>query len=84
MGFHSAASVHFTVEAMRHAYLDRNTYLGDPDFVKNPIAQLLSPSYIGRIHTEISPTQATPSASLSPGLGTPSEGNTHAHPRRSS
>ncbi|MFL6692469.1 MAG: gamma-glutamyltransferase family protein, partial [Ramlibacter sp.] len=34
MGFRSAQSVHLQVEAMRHAYLDRNSYLGDPDFVK--------------------------------------------------
>ena len=28
-------------EAMRHAYRDRNTYLGDPAFVDNPIARAL-------------------------------------------
>ena len=36
LGFRSAQAVHYQVEAMRHAYVDRNTYLGDPDFVKNP------------------------------------------------
>ena len=30
------------VEAMRHAYVDRNSYLGDPAFVKNPLERLLS------------------------------------------
>jgi gamma-glutamyltranspeptidase/glutathione hydrolase len=37
MGFGSAASVHAMVEAMRHAYLDHNTWLGDPAFVANPL-----------------------------------------------
>ena len=37
MGFHSAQTVHVMVEAMRQAFLDRNTDLGDPEFVHNPI-----------------------------------------------
>src|SRR5882757_6583935 len=42
LGFHSSGSVHLMTEAMRYAYRDRNTYLGDPAFVENPIARLLS------------------------------------------
>jgi gamma-glutamyltranspeptidase/glutathione hydrolase len=34
--FRSAQAVHYQIEAMRHAYVDRNSYLGDPDFVKQP------------------------------------------------
>lgn len=34
LGFHSAQGMHYQIEAMRHAYVDRNSYLGDPDFVK--------------------------------------------------
>jgi gamma-glutamyltranspeptidase/glutathione hydrolase len=64
MGFHSAAEVHVLVEAMRHAYLDRNKRLGDPDFVKNPVAQLIAPAYDASIRKEIEPERATPSASL--------------------
>ncbi|RYF64340.1 MAG: gamma-glutamyltransferase family protein, partial [Comamonadaceae bacterium] len=37
LGFRSAQAVHYQIEAMRHAYVDRNSYLGDPDFVKNPL-----------------------------------------------
>src|SRR5206468_6063863 len=44
LGFRSAQSVHYQIEAMRHAYMDRNSYLGDPDFVQNPIAHLLDRS----------------------------------------
>jgi len=73
-GFHSAQSIHYNVEAMRHAYADRNTYLGDPDFVNNPIAQLTSPSYAAKIRAEIAPTRATPSRLVKPGLGPLQEG----------
>jgi gamma-glutamyltranspeptidase/glutathione hydrolase len=64
MGFHSAAEVHVLVEAMRHAYLDRNNRLGDPDFVKNPIAQMTDPTYAAGIRKQIEPEHATPSSSL--------------------
>jgi gamma-glutamyltranspeptidase/glutathione hydrolase len=67
MGFHSAAEVHVTAEAMRHAFLDRNTYLGDPDFVANPLERLLSKEYAGAIRASIDPARATPSRSLGPG-----------------
>ncbi len=40
LGYHSAQAVHYQIEAMRHAYVDRNSYLGDPDFVKNPVDHL--------------------------------------------
>ena len=36
-------SLHLMAEAMRHAYVDRNTALGDPEFVADPRARLLSP-----------------------------------------
>jgi gamma-glutamyltranspeptidase/glutathione hydrolase len=64
MGFHSADEVHVLVEAMRHAFLDRNSRLGDPDFVRNPVAELISPANGARIRAEIDPQRATPSASL--------------------
>ncbi len=41
LGFRSAQATHFQIEAMRHAYVDRNSYLGDPDFVKNPLEHLI-------------------------------------------
>ncbi|MFI5012888.1 MAG: gamma-glutamyltransferase [Hyphomicrobiales bacterium] len=67
LGFHSAQSVHLMVEAMRHAYLDRNTYLGDPDFVKNPLERLLSKDYAAAIRAKIDPAKPTPSKELRPG-----------------
>src|SRR3982074_130714 len=37
LGYHSADAMHVQIEAMRHAYVDRNSYLGDPDFVNNRV-----------------------------------------------
>src|ERR1700749_2031153 len=68
MGFHSAASVHVMAEAMRHAYMDRNTYLGDPAFVSNPLGRLLSKSYAQAIRDTIKPDAATPSKDVQPGI----------------
>nr|WP_308921183.1 gamma-glutamyltransferase [Janthinobacterium sp. J1-1] len=66
LGYNSAASVHYMTEAMRHAYKDRNTYLGDPDFVQNPVEHLLSKSYAAQIRSRILPDRATPSAQVQP------------------
>ena len=43
-GAGSAASIHYVAEVMRRFYADRSEYLGDPDFVKVPIAKLLDPA----------------------------------------
>jgi gamma-glutamyltranspeptidase/glutathione hydrolase len=67
LGFHSAQSVHLMVEAMRHAYLDRNSTLGDPDFVDNPVARLLDKGYAAKIRAAIDPDRAGSSAALKPG-----------------
>ncbi len=66
LGFHSAQSVHLMTEAMRHAYLDRNTYLGDPAFIQNPTERLLSKDYAAAIRAQIT-NHATPSSDLRPG-----------------
>ena len=68
LGFHSAQGVHYQIEAMRHAFADRNVYLGDPAFVKNPIDRLLDKGYAAHIRSEIDPAHATRSADIRPGL----------------
>ncbi len=68
-GWHSTRSVHYVTEAERRAYADRNAYLGDPDFVKDPVAQLLAPAYAAKLRAEIEPDRATPSTQVKPGLG---------------
>src|SRR5499427_8397446 len=42
----SATEYHYLAEVMRRYYADRNEYLGDPDFVKDPITAMLDPVYI--------------------------------------
>ena len=58
-----AARIHLVVESLRRAYRDR-ALLGDPDFVDNPLAQLLASDYLQRLANDIQPGRATPSAEL--------------------
>jgi gamma-glutamyltranspeptidase/glutathione hydrolase len=70
LGFHSAQTVHVMTEAMRHAYFDRNAYLGDSNFVANPLARLLSSEHAAEIRGRIG-DRATPSDALPPGTSLP-------------
>jgi gamma-glutamyltranspeptidase / glutathione hydrolase len=63
-GVQSPRAVHLTVEAMRRAFFDRNSVLGDPDFVANPIAHLLSADYAATIRAGIDPDKASGSAAV--------------------
>lgn len=45
MGLHSTEFIHTVIEAIKLAYDDRDTYFGDPDFVKIPAEGLLSKEY---------------------------------------
>ena len=65
-GFNGAKTVHVMTEAMRHAYVDRNSFLGDPAFVRNPLEWLLSRDHIDRIRARIA-DRATPSAGVMAG-----------------
>jgi gamma-glutamyltranspeptidase / glutathione hydrolase len=67
LGWHSAAGVHLIVEALRHVYLDRNTVLGDPAFVQDPVRHLLDPAYAAAIRAKIPAERAVRSADLMPG-----------------
>ncbi|MGQ4273359.1 gamma-glutamyltransferase [Terrihabitans sp. B22-R8] len=66
LGFHSADGVHLMVEAMRHAFVDRNSALGDPAFVENPVEKLVSDDYAAEIRAKISRYRAGVSANLMP------------------
>src|SRR5204863_339128 len=78
LGYHSAEAVHYQIEAMRHAYVDRNSYLGDPDFVKNPLDRLLDKNYAARIRAVIDPNKAAVSKDIKPGVE-PHEGSNTTH-----
>jgi gamma-glutamyltranspeptidase/glutathione hydrolase len=58
--FGTPAYVHLVTEAMRRAFIDRNRWLGDPDFVDMPIDRLLSKSYAATLRSQIDPDHATP------------------------
>ncbi|PIG92015.1 gamma-glutamyltransferase [Gloeocapsopsis sp. IPPAS B-1203] len=53
LGWRNPDALHLMVEAMRIAYADRSEYLGDPDFVKVPVAQLTSRDYATQRRQEI-------------------------------
>jgi gamma-glutamyltranspeptidase/glutathione hydrolase len=78
LGFRSAEAVHYQIEAMRHAYVDRNSYLGDPDFVKNPLERLLDKGYAEKIRAAIDPKKAGVSKDIKPGVA-PHEGSNTTH-----
>jgi gamma-glutamyltranspeptidase/glutathione hydrolase len=78
-GAGSASAIHYEAEAMRRAYADRNEYLGDPDFVRNPIAGLLDKAYLAKLRGTIDPERATPSAQVKPGQPAGSEKTETTH-----
>jgi gamma-glutamyltranspeptidase/glutathione hydrolase len=51
--FGSVALIHLEAEAMRRAFIDRNTQLGDPSFVHNPLDRLLSKAYAADLRNQI-------------------------------
>ena len=77
-GYGSANSVHYLVEAERRAFADRNTYLGDPAFVDDPIDRLLSSEHAAKLRATIHPDKATPSSEIKGSLG-PAEGTNTTH-----
>ena len=52
--------LHLLAEVMKHAFADRAQYLGDPDFVKAPIAMLTSKDYTAWIRGRISSVKTQP------------------------
>jgi gamma-glutamyltranspeptidase / glutathione hydrolase len=65
--FGSPALLHREAEAMRRAFTDRNTYLGDPAFVQNPLERLLSKEYAGELRRDIG-ERASPTPSFDPSV----------------
>jgi len=64
LGPRSARTCHLLIESMRRAYLDRARYLGDPDFVKMPIAKLTSKTYARTLARSIDTSRASSSVEL--------------------
>ncbi|RIW15581.1 gamma-glutamyltransferase [Algoriphagus lacus] len=67
LGHHSPEYIQILVEAERRAYADRNYYLGDPDFVKIPVDQLLDSTYLKSRMESFSFEKATKSEEIGQG-----------------
>ncbi len=76
--FRSAPMLQLMLSAMLYAYADRNTYLGDPNFVNNPIERLLSKEYAAQIRAKIPENRAIPPEPLFPTVTT-NQGNHTTH-----
>ena len=77
-GYASVEATHYLAEAERHAFADRNSSLGDPAFVRNPVARLISSAHAARIRAGILPDRATPSSAVQ-GVGAAAEGRHTTH-----
>jgi gamma-glutamyltranspeptidase/glutathione hydrolase len=65
LGRNSPVAWHLLAESERVAYADRDTYLGDPDFVSIPVKGLLDPAYLARRSALIQPNRTL--ADIQPG-----------------
>ncbi len=76
-GLLTAPALHLQIEAMRRAYLDRARHLGDPNFVKVPVARLTSKDYARQVAASIDPDKASSSVELGKDIVTvPTDGRT--------
>jgi gamma-glutamyltranspeptidase/glutathione hydrolase len=66
LGWHTAPQIHLAAEAMRRAFAARNADLGDPDFVKNPLDDLMSETWAKAQGLTIRMDRATPTKELFP------------------
>ena len=78
LGWQSTQMIHLLAESWKRAYSDRNQVLADPDFVDLPLDRMISREYGRERSADISPTAATPSADVGPGLVV-SEGSETTH-----
>jgi gamma-glutamyltranspeptidase / glutathione hydrolase len=67
----SGQYVHLLAELEKRVYADRAQYLGDPGFVRVPVARLLDPAYIARRASQIDASKPSSMTSISPGLEKP-------------
>jgi len=81
-GNRSAEEIHRSVEAFRRAFFDRAEFMGDPDFAKFPVAQLIDKKYAAGWRETIDPEHASVSADLHrPAVFNELERYATAHPR---
>lgn len=66
----SAKYIHLVAEIEKRVFADRAQYLGDPDFFKVPVAQLIADDYLAKRAAEVNPDKPSDTKSVQPGLGT--------------
>jgi gamma-glutamyltranspeptidase/glutathione hydrolase len=71
--------LHLMVEAMKLAYADRATFLGDPAKVDAPLARLLSKDYAAKLRSRIDAAHARPAREIHSGGATVREGDNTTH-----
>jgi gamma-glutamyltranspeptidase / glutathione hydrolase len=82
MGDRSSESIHFTTEAFRRAFFDRAEFMGDPDFAKIPVAQLVDKKYAAAWRESIAADRASDSKELKrPTIFSQLEQYAAAHPQ---
>lgn len=76
-GFHSVKSIHLMTEVERLAFADRARYLGDPDFYKVPVKELISYPYLQKRMADFNPDSAGNSEKVKAGVIRESDETTH-------
>src|SRR5216684_3339831 len=72
-GWQSARYLHLITEVMRRAFADRAEFLGDPDFVKQPVSALISPAFAEERRKTIDLERASSSKDIRAGDPVPFE-----------
>lgn len=80
MGFHSAQRTHLLIEVMKRAFADRAEFMGDPDHVRVPVAEMMAEERLTEMRKSIRPDNATPASAINPrGSIPPREGDHTTH-----
>ncbi|WP_374703620.1 gamma-glutamyltransferase [Burkholderia sp. WAC0059] len=69
VALNSAQYIHLVAEIEKRVFADRAQYLGDPDFYKVPVAQLIDDAYLTKRAAEVNPNEPSDTKSVEPGLG---------------
>jgi gamma-glutamyltranspeptidase/glutathione hydrolase len=60
LGHNSPKYIHVLTESLKHAFADRATWLGDPDFTDIPVSRLTSAAYAAKLGERIDLTRTRP------------------------
>ncbi|MDA9766070.1 gamma-glutamyltransferase [Gammaproteobacteria bacterium] len=75
----SSEYINLLTEIMKYAYADRSKYLGDPDYYKVPVSQIISKNYAKAINEKIKVGKVTPSSVIYPGTFSDNESYETTH-----